>query len=198
MADQKEIKRNEQMLKKLENRMSNTQHPLAKRMESIREANRPLNVGDLNRTVWPFFFTFRSGEVAPARTLSTAFTVTQEAAFIWMAYTKAVFLKDGTRMKYLDPQEDTKADGEANGLEFVFRDAQSSRTFMSKPLAIDHVGWSRNPTVLSTPILFLPNSTVEAIYTNKDASRTYVPWVTFFGYRVRIEDAQSILSTITG
>jgi hypothetical protein len=46
--------------------------------------------------------------------------------------------------------------------------------------------------------MFLPNSTVEAIFSNKDAARTYVPFVTFFGYRVRIEDAQNILSTITG
>ena len=179
---------------------SRPQPALVKSVNKIKENIRPLNVGDLNRTIWPFFFTFRTGELAPDRTLQTSFTVTQEAAFIWLSYTKAVFLKDPvtSAMSYLDPQEASKATGEANGLEIVFRDAQSTRVFNAKPMALDHVGWSRNPTVLSTPTMFLPISTVEAIFSNKDASRTYVPFVTFFGYRVRLEDAQSILSTITG
>jgi hypothetical protein len=179
---------------------TSSQHPLMKAVSQISESRRPLNVGDLNRTIWPFFFTFKTGELAPDRTLQTSFTVTQEAAFIWLSYTKSVFLKDPltSAMTYLDPAENSKASGEANGLEFVFRDAQSTRVFNAKPTSIDHVGWSRNPSVLSTPTMFLPNSTVEAIFSNKDVSRTYVPFVTFFGYRVRIEDAQSILSTITG
>lgn len=196
------VRQNEQVTKTLETPMqkSSAQHPLMKAVNKINESRRPLNVGDLNRTIWPFFFTFKTGELAPDRTLQTSFTVTQEAAFIWLSYTKAVFLKDPATgaMNFIDPQEPTKALGEANGLEIVFRDAQSTRVFNAKPMALDHVGWSRNPSVLSTPTMFLPNSTVEAIFSNKDASRTYVPFVTFFGYRVRIEDAQSILSTITG
>ena len=199
MANEKqEQERNERMKQQLEKRMSNNQHPLMTAVKNIPESRRPMNVGDLNRTIWPFFFTFKSSELAPNRTTQTSFTVTQEAAFIWLSYTKAVFLKNGAAYEYLDPQDDTKAGGEANGLEIVFRDAQSTRTFMSKPMSVDHVGWNRNPTVLSTPTLFLPNSTVEAIFTNTDAARTYVPWVTFFGYRVRLEDADKIMSTITG
>lgn len=199
MADVKqEQERNQRMKQQLENRMNTNQHPLMRAVGNIPESKRPLNVGDLNRTIWPFFFTFRAGEIAPDRTVQSSFTVTQEAAFIWLSYTKAVFLKNGANYDFIDPQDDTKAGGEANGLEFTFRDAQSTRVFMSKPMSIDHVGWSRNPTVLSTPTLFLPNSTVEAIFSNSDSARTYVPWVTFFGYRVRLEDADKIMSTITG
>lgn len=202
-TEDQELKRNLKMKNQLEKRIMATptqssQHPLYKAVQQIQESKRPMNVGDLNRTLWPFYFTFKTGDLDPNRTLQTSFTVTQEAAFIWLSYTKAVFLKAGGIYSYLDPQETSKAAGEANGLEMVFRDAQSTRTFMAKPMAVDHVGWSRNPTVLSTPTLFLPNSTVEGIFSNSDPVRTYVPWVTFFGYRIRLEDSAKILSTITG
>ena len=173
-------------------------HPLNK-VSDIKENLRPLNVGDLNRTLWPFFFTFDAAEVAPDRTVNNSFTVSQEAAFIWTSYTKTVFKKVGANFIALDPQETIKADSEANGLEFTLRDAQSSRTFMDKPMAFDHVGWARNPTVLSTPMLLLPNSTMESVVANTSPDgTTYVAFLTLFGYRVRLEDMDKVLSTISG
>jgi hypothetical protein len=60
------------------------------------------------------------------------------------------------------------------------------------------VGVPEFPSVLPTPILFLPNSTIEVTYQNDNATDTFVPFITLFGYRVRIEDAQNILSTVVG
>jgi hypothetical protein len=65
-------------------------------------------------------------------------------------------------------------------------------------MPLDAYGLPEFPTVLNTPLMFLPNSTVEAQYSNTNNTNTYVPWITFFGYRVRIEDAHEILSLVTG
>jgi hypothetical protein len=61
------------------------------------------------------------------------------------------------------------------------------------------IGVPRNPTVLPVPILFLQNSNVEIIYTNNSENvRTYRPFVTMFGYRVRLQEYQQVLSTVSG
>jgi len=84
------------------------------------------------------------------------------------------------------------------GLSMTIIDAQSSRNFMSQPLQLDNVGWAGFPTELPTPLMFLPNSIIETQLFNSNVSNAYVPWITYFGVRCRIEDAQRILSTITG
>lgn len=159
---------------------------------------RPGNVGSINRVIWPFWFTFTAPELAPNAASQGFTTITQEAAFVLMSYTKAVYKKTvGPIYTYVDPDDYTSA-GQTDGLKFTLRDAQSTRTFHNAPLELDSVGNPQFPSILPTPILFLPNSTIEVTYQNDNASDTYVPFITMFGYRVRIEDAQKILSTVVG
>lgn len=163
------------------------------------------NIGNINSVVWPFWFTFSSAALQPNNGVNVTFTVTQEAAFVMMALTKVVFIRTGagvpldpfiyTAINALQPNE---AQANANDLTMTMRDAQSSRTFFSLPQAVDEIGCAEFASVLPTPQLVLPNSTIECIYTNNHASRVYVPFVTAFGYRVRLADAANILSTITG
>jgi hypothetical protein len=161
----------------------------------------PGNVGDINKIVWPFWFTFNAPVLAPSTSSTASFTVSQEAAFIWMSFSKVVFKRTGTAPNWvytaIDPNDETGS-GDASGLNVVFRDSQSSRTFQRNPMPLDAYGVPEFPTVISTPLMFLPNSTVETQYSNSNASDVYVPWITFFGYRVRIENAQDILSLVTG
>lgn len=158
----------------------------------------PGNVGDINRVIWPFWFTFSSPEVTPNQTSQASLSISQEAAFIWMAFSKVVYKKTGAQYVAIDPAQEATADGEANGLNFQFRDAQSSRVFSQTVLPLDAFGDPNFPSVLQTPIMFLPNSTVECVYSNSDATATYVPFITLFGYRVRLEDAQKIMSLVHG
>jgi len=157
------------------------------------------NVGALNRVIWPFWFTFSAPELAPQTSSQGFFTVTQEAAFVLMAITKAVYSKTTgpTQYTYIDPNDES-ASGQADGLKWTLRDAQSSRVFSNLPVEMDQFGSPEWPFILSTPIMFLPNSTVEMTYQNDNAASTFVPYMTFFGYRVRVEDAQNLLGTVVG
>jgi hypothetical protein len=160
---------------------------------------RPGNVGDINKVIWPFWFTFTPVELAPGRTLQSSLTITQEAAFVWMSLAKVVFNKTaGPTYTYVDPDNFTSGTGSTPGLFFSLRDSSSSRTFQSGPQPVDTVGPPDEPTVLPTPVLFLPTSNIEAIFSNQHATKTYVGLITLFGYRVRLEDAQNILSTVEG
>lgn len=161
----------------------------------------PGNVGDINNVIWPFWFTFTAPELQPNQTSQASFSVTQEAAFIWMAFTKVVFKRTGAApyvYTAIDTNQEDPAQGEANNLSFQIRDAQSSRVFSQQPVPIDAFGDPNFPSVLQTPVMFLPNSTVECLYSNADASAVYVPHITMFGYRVRLENAEQILSLVNG
>ena len=159
----------------------------------------PGNVNELNKVIWPFFYKTDKLELAPNVNGRTSFTVTQEAGFTWMSYTKTVYLKDAITsvLTYVDP-EDTSAAGEANGLTFTLRDSASTRQFHDKAMFLDHVGSPRFPTVLPTPVFILPNGNYEASIINSHPTNIYVVYMTFFGYRVRIDDAQHILSLVYG
>jgi hypothetical protein len=155
----------------------------------------PGNIGDINRAIWPFYFTFTSGDVAPGQTVVQSFTVTQEAAFIWRMATKAVFTKIDGVYSYLEPRLLERA----AGLKFSVRDAQSTREFHGRvPEAIDIMGGPNFPDLNPSTVFMLPNATTQIAFSNQDALITYRPFVTFIGYRIRLEDATKILSTVTG
>lgn len=157
----------------------------------------PGNVGDINRVIWPFYFTTQQVTLAPNTTAKTGFTVTQEAAFIFMSYTKAVYTFDGVNVfTYIDPEQPGAA-GSAFDLTFNFRDSQSGRDFQNFPILTDTVGVPRFPTKLPKPMLIQPNANIEISFTNNNATLTYVPFITVFGYRCRIEDARGILSFVS-
>lgn len=161
----------------------------------------PGNIGDINKVVWPFWFTATAPEL-PAAALGTqvqsssTITITQEACFVLMSITKAVFVKTAGDYFYVDPEQPGAA-GKTPGLSMIMTDAQSRRIFMSNPYRLDNMGSARFPTEMP-PMLFLPNSTIEMQLFNTNTTNTYVPWITFFGYRVRVEDAQQLLSLVTG
>ena len=160
----------------------------------------PGNVGDINKVIWPFMFsTDLPLRITPGSNIRSAFTVTQEAAFICMNYVKNVYIVDDTvvpeEIVYLDP--DDYASG-APGLSYFIRDAVSSREFFNVPQNIDQVGNPRFPFVWPTPQIFLPNSNIEVNFFNNHPTNIYEVTMTFFGYRIRFEGMHRILSTIYG
>ena len=160
----------------------------------------PGNVGDINRVIWPFYFTTQiTDPIAPGTTVRTSINVTQEAAFTWMSYMKTVYRYDtlNDNMTYIDPDGFNTA-SLASGLGFTIRDAQSQREFFGGFVDMDTVGNPRFPSTLPSPMLVIPNGVLEVTFTNKHATNYYVPRISFFGYRMRIENQQELLSTIYG
>lgn len=184
---------------------NNTAKDLAYNIQQ-REGNvlLPGNVGQINEVIWPFFYTSRDQNrqvplLPPGSSVLSSFTVTQEAAFVIMSYQKAVFIVDPQTgdVSYIDPGQ-PDAGAKSNGLNVTFRDAQSSRVFNDEPTDINQLGFWKKPSVLQAPMLLLPNSTFEVEYSNDDTNNTYQVLMTFQGYRVRIDQARELLSTIVG
>lgn len=197
--------RKEQELKVLESRIRQGLEPNGSVQELERNLGRskanflvPGNVGDINKVQWGFWFSTPFIRVDPGVNFRTQFTVTQEAAFTFMSMTKAVYdFDDATNeITYIDPDE--PALGESQGLSYLIRDAQSSREFFNIPQSMDMVGNPRWPTVLPTPYMFLPNSIVEFNIINNHPTNIYIAQISLFGYRLRIENSQNILSTVYG
>ena len=160
----------------------------------------PGNVGDINRVIWPFWFTTNKVTLDPNTSQDSNFTVTQEAAFIVTAYTRAIFVQEQGQpgqFQYIDPDASGVA-AKSNNLSFQIRDSQSNRTFMNKPVDVNSVGHWKRPTVLPTPMMFLPNSNIQVTWQNNDSAAVYVPWLTFLGVRLRIDHAKEILSLVQG
>ena len=155
----------------------------------------PGNVGDINRVIWPFYFTTDKVIVPPESNVRSSFVVTQEASFVWMYYTKTVFTldTDDNLESYLDPDN---VNNFASGLSFTIRDPQSQRQFFNRPIDLDHVGNPRWPSTLPAPQLVLPRSSLEIQFFNDNTDTTYIPRITFFGYRIRMENANELLSTV--
>lgn len=160
---------------------------------------RPTNVGDINKLIWPAFFTSTPIEIAPNTLVQSSFVVDAEAALIITALAKMVALRSGAGpydYTVIDTQNEN-AGGNIDDLFFQIRDAQSGRVFSSRTIAIEALGDGQEPTMLETPWMVLPNSTVEVIFDNQSAN-TYVAAISAFGSRLRIPDANSILGTTTG
>lgn len=173
------------------------QHNLAQGLSS---KLMPGNLGDINKIAWPFWFTSTKATCPPNTAINGNVTVTQEAAFIALSYTKAVFLEEtGSpgQYQYIDPNQPDDS-GKSNGLTFLLRDSQSSRQFMNRAIDINQIGFWKYPTVLPVPQLFLPNSNIEFTFQNNTNDLTYRPYISIFGLRVRIDHAKDILSTVTG
>lgn len=187
--------------KRMENQM-NARQMYAKLNKALPEKMVPGNIGDISAALWPFWFSFNSNELMPGNGMNTSVTITQEAAFILMAINKTVFLRTGAIAPFqytaINALDSSEAVSNAPDLMFTLRDAQSTRVFLGNPMSVDELGCAEFPTILPTPQLMLPNSTMECIYQNNHASNVYVPFVTLFGYRLRIENAAQILSMITG
>lgn len=159
----------------------------------------PGNLGDIDKIIWPFFFSTEipSEAIAQNESFQTGFSVTQEAAFVLMSFTKAVYIKtDENEYEYLDPNNSVEEYNLAPGLTFSLRDGSSSRQLYNMPIEMGHYGNPRFPTVLPRPIMFLPNHNVQIAFNNSHPSNEYLPVITCFGYRIRTEDAQNLLSLV--
>mgnify|MGYP006274821273 CR=1 FL=1 len=161
----------------------------------------PGNIGDINSVIWPFYFTTDVPEspIGPNETFQTGFSVTQEAAFIFMSFTKTVYLVEGDipndSWTYLNPDDQLPS---APGLTFTLRDGSSSRQLFNTPINIDQYGNPRFPTKFPRPIMLLPNQVMQIQFANSNPVNKYVPLITAFGYRIRIDAAQKLLSLVYG
>lgn len=161
----------------------------------------PGNIGDINSVIWPFYFTTDRPDspIDPGQTFLTGYSVTQEAAFIFMSFTKTVYLVEGEdpneSWTYLPP---APFQASAPGLVFTLRDGSSSRQLYNTPTNLDHYGSPRFPTKFPRPVMLLPNQVMQIAFTNTHASNRYVPFITAFGYRIRIDEAQKLLSLVYG
>jgi hypothetical protein len=155
----------------------------------------PGNVGGLNTVVWPFWFEmdFDFGTnptlLAPGLQQTQSYQVTQEAAFMLMAVCR-------------NANSDSTS-GDLGPWQVTFKDRQSSRQFNDAPIPIQMIGSRSLPTILPTPMLLMPNAFFDAVMTTwQTTSQATVGsgkhQFTFFGYRVRIQDAQAVMDSVFG
>jgi len=134
--------------------------------------------------------------VPPGVNTPTSYTITQEACFVWMSFVKVVYAVDGVgNLTYIDPNQ-AGAAGQAYNLSFTIFDTQSQRNYQNVPTDVNTVGLPRWPTKFPRAMLFLPNSNIQISWTNADPANTYAPYLLALGYRMRVQDAQNILSLI--
>lgn len=162
----------------------------------------PGNVGDINKIVWPYYFTtdIPTEPLLAGQSFSTSFRVTQEAAFIFMSFMKAIYINNDalSQWVYLDPNDESNLINQAPGLTFTFRDGSSTRQLFNTPMNVSSYGNPRFPTKFPRPVMLLPNQEMEIVFTNNHPNNEYIPFMTSFGYRMRVEDAQQFLGLVYG
>lgn len=161
----------------------------------------PSNVGPVNNVQWPFHFSVDFDltttpdwpNITANTKLISSFQVTQESAFIFMSITR-----------YAD---DYNVAGDLGPLSVEFRDRQSSRFFNNAPIPIQMIGRKAWPTLLPTPFIIMPNAIFDIELTSHLAQgvsqatpngSTGIHQITFSGYRIRVEDADKVLSSVFG
>jgi len=156
----------------------------------------PGNVGGYNKITWPFWFQvdFNFGanpSWSQASRQTSSFQVTQEAAFLLTQVTKKHTGYDTSSA--LAP------------IQIELRDRQSSRQLNDRPIPLQMFGQNSKPTILPTPMLIMPNAFIDVIASSwVPAGETMTTTgdgkfqLSFFGYRVRVEDADKVLSSIFG
>lgn len=161
----------------------------------------PGNLGDINKIIWPYWFSTDVPDTALGvnETFQTGFSITQEAAFIMMSFTKTVYVGDGGDPEVwtaLNPNDESSPANLAPGLTFTLRDGSSSRQLYDRPIEIGLYGNPRFPTKFPRPIMFMPNQVVQIAFANSHPTARYAAQITAFGYRMRIEDAERFLSLV--
>lgn len=156
----------------------------------------PSNVGDINEVAWFFWeqmtFDFGTDPVwSPLTNQQQSFQVTQEAGFLITSISRTY--NSYTTAGALAP------------LQVSFRDRQSSRQFNDNPIPLQTIGIKGKPTILPTPYFLLPNAFFDGFMTSFQTNNpgqatvgTSRHQLSFFGYRMRVEDAEKVLSTILG
>lgn len=164
---------------------------------------RPGNIGDINSAIWPFWFQFNSGDIVPGQSLVRSFSVTQEAGFLIRQISHSTFRKVAGVYSYIDPFYFDESSNSPNGLRFSLEDASSSRNFNGpQQKDISMLGNANFPWIYPSTVFMLPNQTMLLNLSNTTnvvgTNETYSTFVTVMGYRIRIAEAQNILSTVSG
>lgn len=155
----------------------------------------PGNVGGVNEVCWPFYFnvTIDLGD-DPSITSNTYarsyFQVDQEAAFILQSITRSHM---------------TNAAGQSATITAPIQidliDRQSSRRFSNEPIPLQMFGAESLASILPTGMYIQPNAFLDVQANGipelaQDFNGSGQFTLTFFGYRIRTEDAGKVLSTI--
>lgn len=194
------ISRQESLLKQRQEPNDSAQQLQFNMKNNLWPLLQPGNIGDINSVIWPFYYTTDTPDspLAANQTFQTGFSNTQEAAFIFMSYTKTIYLVEGEEpdqsWTYLDPANQPSAPG----LTFTFRDGSSSRQLFNVPMNMDMYANPRFPTKFPRPIMLLPNQVMQIQFSNSHPTNQYVPKISTFGYRIRIDQAQKLLSLVYG
>lgn len=153
-------------------------------------------IRDVNKVIWPFLFS--SGFLETSPTIQFAeknITVTQEAGFVILGMIKQVFKKNGTGdYTWINVRENAS---QIKDLYMTLSDPQSGRNFHRDPISVENIGDSLFPTKFLARPLILPNSSINVKVYSQSTSENYFTNISFFGYRVRIEDAQEMLGLVT-
>jgi hypothetical protein len=153
-------------------------------------------IRDINQIIWPFIFS--TGFVRTSSALKFAeknITVTAEAGFVATKIIKTVFEKIGVGDYKLINTSDLTED-QIDNLKITISDPQSGRNFFKTPMPIQNIGNARFPTDFISRPMILPNSALNFGFYN-DGAKEYYANITVIGYRIRVENAQELLSLVT-
>lgn len=171
-------------------------------LNSILSANlAPQNVGQINKVAWQFFYTVDFDltttvdwpDLTSNTRQSASFQVSQEAAFLMMGI-----------FRHANDYNDA---GDLGPLTIEFRDRQSSRFFNDSPIPIQMLARDGYVSYLPVPMILLPNAFFEltmathlaaGVTQATPAQATGKHTFTIMGYRVRVDDAKKVLSSIFG
>jgi len=154
----------------------------------------PGNIGGYNKVTWPFWTVvdFDLGvnpTYGPNTRQTRQFRVSQDGAFLIQAITRNSFTYNTA--------------GELAALQIKMVDRQSTRQLNDLPLPIQAIGHKSRPAILPTPYLLMPSALFEVeisswLPADQVTTGTGRHQFTFFGYRVRVEDFENVLSTVVG
>jgi hypothetical protein len=202
MANEKDIQRLEKMIAALNQKVAGGAKPgPAVNIKNVLPPKlRPGNIGWISDVVWGYGFNAGGITVEQGRAIDSIVTVTQEAAFILTKITQTVYIREGApgaytyeMVEYHDPNYEFSG---SYGLKYTMTDAQSGRSYMTFPEPVENLGSGQYPYRLPTPLFFLPNSTIVFRFQNDSTDTTYIPFLTLWGVRIRLDEAGSILSTL--
>lgn len=154
----------------------------------------PGNIGAYNKVTWPFFHTitidFGSNPTYGPNTKGTGqFRVSQDAALLMQSIYHKSWSYDSA--------------GELSALQLRIIDAQSTRQLNDQPIPIQAIGKRSKPSIMPTPYLIMPSALMQFELTswlpsNQVTTGNGKHQFVIFGYRVRIEDFENVLSSVIG
>lgn len=87
-------------------------------------------------------------------------------------------------------------------LQATFRDPQSARQFMDKPIQLQHIGYRGNKTCYPMPMLIMPNADFEVELSSILSTDVTIPnasgkiSLVFSGYRIETENAGEVFKAM--